>query len=201
MGYHVRPPCGGPLLRCRQVFGCHQRQQRPRTIEFPTQSLKHSNIQTFKHCRPSRRHTTNKIAYLANGIEKSVVLVGDNSDRERMERVELGDNVLNLCGMTSLQESAAIVSKADAVVTSDSAMMHVAAAYHRKVIAIWGCTSPRFGFWAYGTDHVDVVPQGLRCWPCRRMGTNRCPKGHFNCMINHDYDEINKIVLGIKNGS
>ncbi|MBQ1409428.1 MAG: glycosyltransferase family 9 protein [Bacteroidales bacterium] len=183
-----------------------------------TQTFKHSNIvgradgtpQTLNHSyvviacgaqHETKRIPPEKIAYLANGIEKSVVLVGDNSDRQRMERVELGDNVLNLCGMTSLQESAAIVSKADAVVTSDSAMMHVAAAYHRKVIAIWGCTSPRFGFWAYGTEHIDVVPQSLRCWPCRRMGTNRCPKGHFNCMINHDYDEINKIVLGIKNGS
>lgn len=179
-------------------------------LELPIFSLEHSRIQTLQQpyiviaCgaqHETKRIPPEKIAYLANGIKGTVVLVGDDNDRERMDKVTLTDNVLNFCGMTTLQESAAIISRASVVVTSDSAMMHVAAAYHRRVIALWGCTTPRFGFWAYGTEHLDVIPQGLRCWPCRRMGSERCPKGHFSCMMNHDYESIIKTIDDEKDSS
>ena len=142
----------------------------------------------------TKRIPPEKIALMARNIEGQVVLVGDKADRDRMEAVTLSENVVNLCGETSLQQSAAVIAHAAVVITPDSAMMHVAAAYHRRVIAIWGCTSPRFGFWAYGTEHQDVTPRKLRCWPCRRMGVERCPKGHFACMMNQDYDTIIKVI-------
>lgn len=138
----------------------------------------------------TKRIPPEKIAQIAKGVGCRVVLVGDKADCKRMEAVTLSDNVVNLCGKTTLQESAAVVANAAVVVTSDSAIMHVAAAYKRKVIAIWGCTSPRFGFWAYGTEHSDFIAKGLRCWPCRRMGVEKCPKGHFNCMMKQDYAKV-----------
>ena len=142
----------------------------------------------------TKRIPPEKIALLARGIKNQVVLVGDRNDRQRMESITLSDNVLNLCGETTLRESAAMIAHSDYVITPDSAMMHVAAAYHRKVIAVWGCTSPRFGFWAYGTERIDCTPQGLHCWPCRRMGVEKCPKGHFDCMMKQDYEKIIKII-------
>lgn len=154
----------------------------------------------------TKRIPPEKIAHIANTIASiqhitnSVILVGDESDRKRMEQVNLNDSVINLCGKTTLQESAAIISRASIVVASDSAMMHVAAAYHRRVIAIWGCTSPRFGFWAYGTEHTDYTPEGLRCWPCRRNGSESCPKSHFSCMLHHDYDAIIEELMGALKG-
>lgn len=138
----------------------------------------------------TKRIPPEKIALLAKQIKGNVVLVGDGNDRQRMEAVELSDNVTNLCGETSLTESAAVVAHAAVVVTSDSAMMHVAAAYQRPVLAVWGCTSPRFGFSAFRTVHEDYCVKGLRCWPCRRMGTAKCPKGHFDCMMRQKYDQI-----------
>lgn len=138
----------------------------------------------------TKRIPPSKIAYIANSIGAPVVLLGDGNDRQRVEHLALSQKVVNLCGQTSLTESAAIISRAAAVVTSDSAMMHVAAAYHRYVLAVWGCTSPRFGFWPYATSHTNYTVASLPCWPCRRMGTNRCPKGHFHCMMKQDYDAI-----------
>ena len=142
----------------------------------------------------TKRIPPSKIAFMANGIKGPVALVGDKADRERMKAVELSDNVINLCGETTLQQSAAVIANAAVVITPDSAMMHVAAAYHRRVIALWGCTSPRFGFWAYSTERNDYTPQGLRCWPCRRMGSDHCPKGHFACMMNQGYDSIIQVI-------
>lgn len=138
----------------------------------------------------TKRIPPDKIALIANSIDAPVALLGDNSDGLRIRHLALSSNVVNLCGLTTLTESAAIISQASAVVTSDSAMMHVAAAYRRKVLALWGSTSPRFGFWAYATDRTDYTVPSLPCWPCRRMGSSRCPKGHFHCMMNQDYNAI-----------
>ena len=142
----------------------------------------------------TKRIPPEKIALIAKGIKGHVLLLGDRNDRIRMESVAPNENTVNLCGETSLQESAALIANAVAVVTPDSAMMHVAAAYRRKIIALWGCTTPRFGFWAYGTEHNDFVANNLRCHPCHRMGTERCPKGHFACMMNQDYDAIINLI-------
>ena len=175
-------------------------------LELPNfnQTIKHLGIQAFKQLpyvviacgaqHETKRIPPEKIAMLANKSGVDVVLVGDDGDRKRMESVNLNANVRNLCGKTTLQQSAALIAGAMAVVTPDSAMMHVAAAYKKKVIAVWGCTSPRFGFWAYGTEHIDFTANGLRCWPCRRMGTERCPKGHFKCMMQHDYERMLECV-------
>ena len=126
-----------------------------------------------------------KIAELCEQTDRTVLLLGDENDRRRLEeaRFVAGSHVRNLCGQTSLTETAQLIRDATMVVTPDSALMHIAAAFRRPVIALWGATSPRFGFWAYKTEHQDLVPVGLRCHPCSRMGSERCPKGHFKCMM------------------
>ncbi len=137
-----------------------------------------------------------KIAELAAGIHGYVVLVGDAADAERIgESVAgLGSRVINLCGKTTLKQSASVVKDAKVVVSSDSAIMHIAAAMHRPVVAVWGSTTPRFGFYAYGTEHFDFEVQNVRCRPCGRMGSEHCRKGHFDCMMRQNWDAITQKV-------
>ncbi|MCR5192681.1 MAG: glycosyltransferase family 9 protein [Bacteroidales bacterium] len=147
----------------------------------------------------TKRIPIDKIRYLAEHINSPVVLLGDKDDLRRMEEKDsvFPGNTTNLCGKTSLLESADIVQRSSVVITSDSALMHVASAFHRPVVALWGCTSPRFGFEAYHTEHFNYTPTSLRCWPCRRMGSEKCPKKHFLCMLSHDYDAIAERVNAI----
>ena len=70
---------------------------------------------------------------------------------------------LNLTGNTSLTSLAAIVAKADWVVSNDSGPMHLAAALGAKTLGIFGPTDPRL----YGpyplnrpTNHVIQAPVG-----------------------------------------
>jgi ADP-heptose:LPS heptosyltransferase len=62
--------------------------------------------------------------------------------------------------------------------------MHIASAYHKKILSVWGNTTPEFGMFPYlpgeGSEILEV--KGLPCRPCSKLGYHSCPKKHFRCM-------------------
>ena len=69
------------------------------------------------------------------------------------------------------------------MISHDTGMMHIAAAFKKKIISIWGNTVPAFGMIPYQTKELlqsEVL--NLPCRPCSKIGFDKCPKGHFNCM-------------------
>ena len=144
-----------------------------------------------------------KLMVLCSMIKMRVVLLGDKKDRKRIRDwgASFSANVINLCGKTSLLESAAFVRAAAVVISPDSAMMHFAVAFHRPLIAIWGATTPRFGFAAFRTPHADCEVTDLWCRPCSRMGSKRCPLGHFRCMHEQSWQRIAESVTKITQSS
>ena len=72
-------------------------------------------------------------------------------------------------------------------------MMHIASAFNKKIISIWGNTTPEIGFAPYRvTESVIVENKSISCRPCSKIGFNACPKGHFNCMNQLDMGEVVK---------
>jgi ADP-heptose:LPS heptosyltransferase len=71
-------------------------------------------------------------------------------------------------------------------------MMHIAAAFKKRIITIWGNTVPQFGMSAYQPDPLSVNFEvtGLSCRPCSKLGKASCPKKHFKCMMDQDTGEI-----------
>ncbi|MFB8830935.1 lipopolysaccharide heptosyltransferase II [Azotobacter sp. CWF10] len=90
---------------------------------------------------------------------------------------ELRKAVANLAGETSLAEALDLLSCADAVVSNDSGLMHVAAALGRPLVAVYGSTSPQFT--PPLAEQVEIVRLGLDCSPCFER---TCPLGHYNCL-------------------
>lgn len=141
-----------------------------------------------------------KIHYLSQQIEGRIVLLGGKGDADRLaaEGLEWGSNVVNLCGKTTLNQSALIVEKASLVITPDTGMMHIASAFHRPMITIWGNTTPRLGFAPYATESFDFEVRPLLCRPCSKLGHKRCPIGSFPCMNKQPWETIaaqaNKIL-------
>ncbi len=74
--------------------------------------------------------------------------------------------------------------------------MHVAAAFKRPIISLWGNTVPGFGMYPYyGANYLSHQKQPaydifevkhLKCRPCSKIGYRKCPLGHFKCMENID---------------
>ena len=69
------------------------------------------------------------------------------------------------------------MSCADAVVSNDSGLMHVAAALNRPLVAVYGSTSP--GFTPPLAEQVEIVRLGIECSPCF---DRTCRFGHYNCL-------------------
>ena len=99
-------------------------------------------------------------------------------------------NVLDFTGKLRINQSASLVKNARLVISNDTGLMHIAAAYHKKILSIWGNTVPELGMSPYmpgeGSQIMEI--NGLPCRPCSKLGYRECPKKHFRCM--NDLSEL-----------
>ncbi len=90
--------------------------------------------------------------------------------------------VYNACGKFNLNQSASVLRQAKYVFTHDTGLMHIAAAFKKEIFSIWGNTIPEFGMYPYRTRFTVLENKKVDCRPCSKIGYQKCPKGHFNCM-------------------
>ncbi|MFH1059492.1 MAG: lipopolysaccharide heptosyltransferase I [Pseudomonadota bacterium] len=113
-----------------------------------------------------------ELVRLLAGQGLDMVLTGSPADAELTAEIarRAGAPVLDLAGRTGLKELAGVLSLADLAVSTDTGVMHLAAALETPVVALFGPTSPgRTGPW--GAGHT-VLRLGLSCSPCFRR---TCP--------------------------
>lgn len=117
----------------------------------------------------------------------TVCLIGSPKDKEVADKiVALGNSqAINLCGTTDLSDAIALISCASLVISNDSGLMHIAAALDRKMLAIFGSSSPQFT--PPLSSRADVLRLDLPCSPCFKR---ECPLGHFNCMMQLTPQEV-----------
>jgi len=138
-----------------------------------------------------------KIKEILSKLAIPCVLLGGKEDRQRGEFIAEGlPNVWNLCGKTSLDQSAYLLKTAKLVLTNDTGLMHIAAAFNKETIAFWGNTIPEFGMFAYQqTENVkNFELKNLSCRPCSKLGHKQCPKRHFRCMEGLENESIIKEI-------
>ncbi|MEZ5104354.1 MAG: glycosyltransferase family 9 protein [Draconibacterium sp.] len=134
-----------------------------------------------------------KVSEICQKIDYPVILLGGKKEFDEGEIVlsQSKGNVLNYSGKVSLNQSASLVKNANVVLTNDTGLMHIAAAFHKKVLSFWGNTVPDFGMVPYMADPVSKLLEvdNLNCRPCSKLGYQKCPKKHFRCMIEMNVDE------------
>lgn len=136
----------------------------------------------------------NQLKEICSKSSLPLILLGGKEDSNVAEQVyQLYKNkTINLCGKLNLNQSASIIQQSHKVITSDTGLMHIAAAYKKDIISLWGNTIPEFGMGPYlaGKDSQILEVKGLSCRPCSKLGYKKCPKGHFKCMNDIKIPEI-----------
>lgn len=115
-----------------------------------------------------------------------VVLFGDESDflynRQIVAKLKNDQKyLLDLTGKLNKLELFKAVQNLNLLVTTDSALLHIAQAFEISVIVLFGPTVREFGFWQPNKNDV-LLEVNLPCRPCHLHGGNVCPKRHFRCM-------------------
>ncbi len=127
-----------------------------------------------------------KIISICKKINQPIILLGGKEDNDRAIQIEkaIGASIYNACGKYNLNQSASLVRQATKIITHDTGLMHIASAFKKEIISVWGNTVPAFGFTPYlpAPSSKMVEVQGLPCRPCSKIGYDKCPKGHFKCM-------------------
>lgn len=146
------------------------------------------------------QHETKKLPLeslisLCQKVEYPVLILGGAEDRDRAEQIISalpGRDLHNACGAFSIHQSASLVRQARVLISHDTGLMHIGAAFQNKIISVWGNTVPRFGMYPYGShsSSVQFEVSGLSCRPCSKIGYQKCPKKHFKCMLEQDLDGI-----------
>jgi ADP-heptose:LPS heptosyltransferase len=141
-----------------------------------------------------------KLKELCSKINHPLVILGGKEDAAAGNEIASADpvKIYNACGKFSINESADLVRKAKLIITHDTGLMHIAAAFKKPIISVWGNTVPEFGMYPYyGNFQIPnsiFQINGLRCRPCSKIGYSKCPKGHFKCMRQISTGEIAESV-------
>lgn len=128
-----------------------------------------------------------KIISICKKLSKPIILFGGKEDVLNADAIEkaVGTTIYNACGKYNLNQSASLIKQAEKVITHDTGLMHIAAAFKKDIISVWGNTVPAFGFSPYmpGENSKIAEVKNLSCRPCSKIGYQKCPKGHHKCMV------------------
>ncbi len=88
---------------------------------------------------------------------------------------------LNLCGELSLHQSAFVIRESAWVISSDTGLMHIASAFNKKIISVWGNTIPEFGMGPYlpQSENKILENKNLSCRPCSKLGYKKMSERSF----------------------
>lgn len=146
----------------------------------------------------TKRIPLDLVKQITEDFDAEFFLLGGPAEQDLGEQLFLENKVYNWCGKTSLQGSAQLMDTCDLIISSDTGLMHIAAALDKPIITVWGSTVPTFGMYPFikngGNKHISQQVEGLHCRPCSKIGYNQCPKGHFACMVNQKIEKIRENI-------
>lgn len=150
----------------------------------------------------TKRLPNNKIIELIKKSDQQMVLLGGPTDVESANEIAKAcPTAVNLVGKLDWHQSASIIQQSARVITHDTGMMHIAAAFKKPIAAIWGNTTPQLGMYPYLPQNPELFENHeveLSCRPCSKIGYQKCPKKHFKCMNDQDLEAILNPPHGIQ---
>jgi ADP-heptose:LPS heptosyltransferase len=140
-----------------------------------------------------------QLIQLCRLLQAPVILLGSAEDRQRGDTIaaQAGQQVFNACGLFSLNQAAALVRDAQCVISNDTGLMHIATAFKKQIISLWGATVPQFGMYPYlpGTGSQILEAQS-RERPYSKHGGKALFKSPYDCWSGLEPEKIYQAVQG-----
>ena len=131
-----------------------------------------------------------------------VVLTGGKNDVEVSQRVLslLRDpkGVIDLTGKTSVGELVAVIKLAKALLSNDSAPVHIAEAVGTPVVTVYCATSSYYGF--FPRSGLFLEPENLSCHPCK-PNPKVCKTGTYECRYAVKPQQVAEKLFSLLGGS
>jgi len=170
----------------------------PQDTVLPAEVEEHFKDKKFVALVLGAQHATKKmpvekVVELCKKINHPVALLGGEMERKEGAAIAAQClNVYNTCGDLNIYQSTLLIDKSKVVISHDTGLMHIAAARKKNIVSVWGNTVPKFGMYPYysGEYSKEFEVKNLRCRPCSKIGFSKCPKGHFKCMMEQNYESI-----------
>lgn len=149
---------------------------------------------------PAKRWPAIHFAELARSLDRPAVLLGSAKEAPLCEEIAQaagGGHCVDLAGRTSLLEAFALIAGAGTVVSNDSGLMHVAAAFGVPQVALFGSSSPLHTPPLNDRARIVWLKQDpayqppLDCSPCFER---ECPLGHTRCLVDITPDRVRRLV-------
>jgi ADP-heptose:LPS heptosyltransferase len=156
-----------------------------------------TKVQSKDWGRDNWRALLNRLATLY--ADHALVLAGASEESEASEFSADGwrqisrSPVVNLCGLLTPRESAAVFAQAQVFVGHDSGPMHLAAAVQTPCVAIFAARNKPRVWFPYGKQHRILYHQ-TDCWGC---GLETCIIERKKCLTSITVDEVVNEVRAI----
>jgi lipopolysaccharide heptosyltransferase II len=140
----------------------------------------------------SRRYPAERFAQIARTLTRTrdcfVIVTGSRSERELAETVcapsrDTG-RIWNLAGRATLGELAALIARANLLVSNNTGPVHLASALGTPVVDLYALTNPQHTPWQVPSR---VLSHDV---PCRNCYKSVCPEGHNRCLTGITIDEV-----------
>ncbi len=130
----------------------------------------------------SRRYPADLFAVVAHQLAHRtgchIVFTGDEQERELIESIRdmMKAPSSSLAGKLTLEEMAAVLSKAPLLISNNTGAVHLASAVGTPVVDLYALTNPQHTPWR--------VPQRVLFHDvaCRFCYQSNCPEGHHHCL-------------------
>ena len=130
-----------------------------------------------------------------------IVVIGGEAEGTLAGAIQISapGKTVDATGELSVLGSAELIGRAAAIVSNDSAPLHLASAMNTPTVALFGPTVPEFGFGPLADPSKTMGVEHLECRPCDRHGPQRCPLGHWRCMrelsAEHVYEILQTLIV------
>jgi lipopolysaccharide heptosyltransferase II len=147
---------------------------------------------------PERRWGAERFQAVAAALAKEGILsvvLGGREDVAEGAKIVTDSKSLNLAGLTSLAETAAVIGKCAVLVSGDSGILHIGVGLGRPTVSLFGPGIAKK--WApRGPDHI-VLNKNFPCSPCTKFGyTPKCPDG-ARCLQGISVEEVADAVMNL----